>query len=167
MSKHQSAWETIALRAILPPEQAWVLKEELLSIPIFGNALRVFQPIAIDRSAGRRAIKQIVDQGVNALHKGRWVIIFPEGTRVAPGSNKKYGIGGAILAEKSDYQIIPIAHNAGVYWSRRDIKKYPGTIKVIVGKPIQTVGRKAGEINKDVQHAIERMMDSIPSTRSS
>ena len=91
MAKHQSAWETIALRCILPGNQAWVLKQELMRIPVFGWALARARPIAIDRSAGRRAVKQLVDQGKAHLEDGRYVIIFPEGTRVAPGTHKRYG----------------------------------------------------------------------------
>ena len=107
MAKHKSAWETIALRCILPGNQAWVLKQELMRIPVFGWALARARPIAIDRSAGRRAVKQLVDQGTANLRDGRYVIIFPEGTRVAPGTRKRYGLGGAVLAEKSGYPVLP------------------------------------------------------------
>lgn len=163
MSKHQSAWETIALRSFLPCEQSWVLKQELIKIPFFGAALKAFRPIAIDRSLGWRAVKQIVQEGTAALHQGRWVVIFPEGTRVAPGAKKKYGIGGALLAEKSRYPVIPIAHNAGVYWRRRGLKKYPGTIQVVIGEPIDTAGKKAIMINSEVEAWIETMMEKLPS----
>ena len=158
MSKHQSAWETLALRGLLPPSQSWVLKKELLSVPFFGWALKRCQPIAIDRKAGRRAVRQVVDQGTEALKDGRWVIIFPEGTRVAPGVRKKYGIGGALLAEKSSYPVVPIAHNAGEFWKRRDLKKYPGRVKVIIGEPIPTDGKKASQIISEVEEWIEGNM---------
>jgi len=158
MSKHQSAWETIALRGLLPPPQSWVLKKELLSVPFFGWALRRCQPIAIDRKAGRRAVRQVIDQGKAALESGRWVIVFPEGTRVAPGVRKKYGIGGALLAEKSKFPVVPIAHNAGEFWKRRGFKKYPGTIEVVVGPPIMAEGKKASQIIKEVEEWIENKM---------
>lgn len=155
MSKHQSAWETIAFRSILPHQQTWVLKRELMWVPFFGWALRLFQPIAIDRSSGRTAVKQVLEQGVKSLESGRPVIIFPEGTRVAPGERKKYGVGGALLAHKSGFPIIPISHNAGVFWKRRGLNKYPGTIHVIIGKPISSKNRKAAEISREVEEWIE------------
>ena len=165
MVKHQSAWETIALRSILPLQQIWVLKQELLHIPLFGSALALFEPIAIDRSAGRSAIKQLIREGERWLDRGRWVIVFPEGTRVAPGDRRKYGVGGALLAERTGYPVVPIAHNAGVFWARRSLKKYPGRIDVMVGPQIATKGRSASEINQDVENWIESVVEKLPMTR--
>jgi 1-acyl-sn-glycerol-3-phosphate acyltransferase len=162
LAKHQSAWETIALRHILPGNQAWVLKQELMRIPIFGWALARARPIAIDRSAGRRAVKQLIDQGKEHLQSGRYVIIFPEGTRTAPGTRKRYGMGGALLAEKSGYPVLPIAHNAGVYWSRRSLRKYPGTVRVVIGPPIASVGRSAREILEQTETWIESEVARLP-----
>ena len=163
MSKHQSAWETIALRGLLPANQAWVLKRELMFVPVFGWALAVVKPIAINRSAGRKAVKQIIDQGLQRLSERRNVIIFPEGTRVAPGSKKRYGIGGGMLAEKADYPVIPIAHNAGVFWRRRGLKKLPGTIQVVIGEAINTQNMTATEIMQQVEDWIEGQVDQLPS----
>ena len=162
LSKHQSAWETISLRCILPTAQAWVLKRELMWIPIFGWALAVAQPIAINRKAGRKAVNQIVELGRQRLRQGRSVVIFPEGTRVAPGERKRYGIGGAMLAKKSGYPIVPIAHNAGVFWPRRSLKKYPGNIQVVIGPEIETDGRDAKEINQKVEEWIESTVAKLP-----
>ncbi len=162
LCKHQSAWETIALRHILPPEQVWVLKKELMWVPFFGWALALFSPVAIDRKSGRRAVSQIIKQGTEQLQKGRWLVIFPEGTRVAPGEHKRYGIGGALLAEHSGYPVLPIAHNAGVYWRRRGILKYPGTIQVVIGPVIETRGLRATEINKRVEEWIESTVATLP-----
>lgn len=162
LSKHQSAWETIALRGILPFNQAWVLKRELMWVPIFGWALAMVNPIAINRKAGREAARQVITQGTQRLEQGRYVIIFPEGTRVAPGERKKYGIGGAMLAEKSGYPIIPIAHNAGVFWRRRGLKKYPGTIQVVIGPRIETQGLSMKEIHQRVEDWIESTVESLP-----
>ena len=89
------------------------------------------------------------------------MVIFPEGTRVAPGQRKKYGIGGAILAEKSGYPIVPVAHNAGEYWRRRDLIKHPGVIKVVIGPMIDTTGLNASEINLIAEEWIESTMDRI------
>ncbi|HIP53137.1 MAG TPA: 1-acyl-sn-glycerol-3-phosphate acyltransferase [Chromatiales bacterium] len=165
LSKHQSAWETIALRHIMPAQQVWVLKRELMWIPFFGWALALFHPIAIDRKSGRKAVSQIIRQGTEQLKKGRWVVIFPEGTRVAPGERKRYGIGGALLAEHSGYPVLPVAHNAGVYWRRRGILKYPGTIQVVIGPVIETDGLRATEINARVEEWIESTMAALPQTR--
>ena len=167
MSKHQSTWETLALKKILKPEQSWVLKRELMWVPIFGWALASVPTIAIDRKAGRKAIKQIVEQGIPLLEQGRVIVIFPEGTRTAPGEHRKYGIGGSILAEKSGYPVVPIAHNAGVFWKRRGLKKHPGTIDVVVGKPIETRGKKASEITREVENWIESEVAKLPQTPES
>ena len=165
-SNHQSAWETISLRALLPPEQTWVLKRELLWVPFFGWAVAVMQPIAIDRSSGRKAVTQVIRQGKARLADGRWVIIFPEGTRVATGEKKKFGIGGALLAEKSGYPVLPIAHNAGVFWRRRGINKYPGKIQVVIGPLIHAEGLTAIEINQKAQDWIQSTVHTLPNERS-
>lgn len=163
MSKHQSAWETIALRGLMRADQSWVLKYELTRIPIFGWGLRLAKAIPIDRSAGRRAVLTLVEEGLDRLQQGRCVIIFPEGTRTAPGERRKYGLGGAVLAERSGVAVVPVAHNAGVFWRRRGVKKYPGTIQLVVGPPISSTGRKAAAIMADVEEWIESTQAGFPS----
>ena len=165
MSKHQSTWETIGLRGILKAEQSWVLKQELMRIPFFGWALRFAGAIPIDRSAGRRAVIKVVEVGLRRLAEGRYVIIFPEGTRTAPGQRRKYGMGGAVLAQRSGVPVVPIAHNAGVFWRRRGVKKYPGTIRVVIGPTIPSEGRKAADIIQDVEHWIENTQLQLPAKR--
>ncbi len=162
LSKHQSAWETMALRGLLPPTQAWVLKRELLWVPFFGWALMALQAIGIDRKSGRAAMNQVVKEGQKRLEQGHNVIIFPEGTRVAPGERGRYGAGGAILAHHTQFPVVPIALNSGVFWRRRDLRKYPGTIQVVVGPPIQIEGLKSSEINKRVETWIESTMETLP-----
>jgi 1-acyl-sn-glycerol-3-phosphate acyltransferase len=162
LAKHQSAWETIALQSVFP-RQTWVLKRELLWIPIFGWALALLRVVAIDRKAGRKALNQLVTRGRACLEEGTWVVVFPEGTRVAPGIRGHYNIGGAMLAVKSGYAVVPVAHNAGEYWPRRGFCKRPGRIKMVVGPPIETAGRKAGEINAEVEAWIEGQMARITS----
>ena len=160
LSKHQSTWETLALHSFTPFVR-WVFKRELMRIPIFGWALALTDPIAINRGAGRVAIKQLIDEGTKKLNDGKWMVLFPEGTRTQPGKTHKYKIGGALLAEKSGYPVIPIAHNAGEFWPRHSFIKWPGTISVVIGPAIETKGRSAAEINKEVFEWIERTMKEI------
>ncbi len=162
LSKHQSAWETLALRALLPPCQAWVLKRELLWVPFFGWALMALQAIGIDRKSGRAAIGQVIKEGERHLKRGHNVIIFPEGTRVAPGERGRYGAGGAILAHHTGFPVVPIALNSGIFWRRRELRKYPGTVQVVIGKPIEVKGLKSSEINQKVENWIESTMETLP-----
>ncbi|MFQ5468684.1 MAG: lysophospholipid acyltransferase family protein [Gammaproteobacteria bacterium] len=158
--KHQSTWETLALQRVFPP-QIWLLKRELLWVPFFGWGLAMLEPIAIDRKAARKALKQLVEQGIDRLKKGRWVVIFPEGTRMAPGKKGKYAPGGAMLAERSGYPVVPVAHNAGEFWRRKGFLKYPGTIKMCIGPAVDTHDKSASEINKAAETWIEAKMEEI------
>jgi 1-acyl-sn-glycerol-3-phosphate acyltransferase len=160
LAKHQSAWETLAFQAIFPT-QVYVLKRELLWIPIFGWGLAMSSPIAIDRSAGREALKKLVANGKNRLEKGFWVVIFPEGTRKAPGERGKYHIGGAWLATHTKTQVVPVAHNAGEFWAKNSFVKKPGVIQLHIGKTIQTAGMKADELNHQVESWIEAEMAQL------
>lgn len=166
LSKHQSAWETLAFQKIFPP-QVWVLKKELLRIPFFGWGLSMTSPIAIDRSSGKAALDQVVEQGRDRLKQGFWVVIFPEGTRIAPGKKGKYRIGGAWLATHTDVPVVPVAHNAGEFWGRNAFVKHPGTITVSIGKPIDKTGLEASEVNAKVQEWIEQETARISSRNKS
>ncbi|MDI1297773.1 1-acyl-sn-glycerol-3-phosphate acyltransferase [Methylotenera sp.] len=157
LSKHQSAWETLAFQAIFPT-QVYVLKRELLWIPIFGWGLAMSSPIAIDRSSGREALKKLVANGQARLKSGLWVVIFPEGTRITPGERSKYHIGGAWLATHTKTQVLPVAHNAGEYWAKNTFIKKPGVIKMHIGQAIQTAGLKADALNHQVESWIEAEM---------
>jgi 1-acyl-sn-glycerol-3-phosphate acyltransferase len=161
-SKHQSAWETLAYQVILPP-LTWVLKRELLWIPLFGWGLAMLRPIAIKRGTGRRAVDQVVKQGTDRLADGLWVLIFPEGTRLPPRTRRKYKQGGAILAAESGYPVVPIAHNAGSFWPRRGFVKRPGVIRVAIGPVIESRGRSAAEITKLSEDWIESTMKELES----
>jgi len=160
LSKHQSTWETLALHSFTPYVH-WVFKRELMLIPVFGWALALTDPIAINRGAGRAAIKQLIKEGKKKLNAGKWLVLFPEGTRTQPGKTRKFKIGGALLAEKSGYPVIPIAHNAGEFWPKHSFIKWPGTISVVIGPAIETEGRKAEEINEDVFNWMESAMKEI------
>ena len=160
LSKHQSAWETIAFQTIFPP-QAWVLKRELLRIPVFGWALAVSQPIAIDRSEGIHALHSVVEQGVDRLRNGRFVVVFPEGTRVAPGERGRYNPGGAMLAVRAGVGVLPVAHNAGEFWPRRGFLKKPGVIQVAVGPMIAVEGKRSKQVSREAENWIEAAMGEI------
>jgi 1-acyl-sn-glycerol-3-phosphate acyltransferase len=160
LCKHQSAWETLALQQIFPP-QVWVLKRELLWIPFFGWALALTSPIAIKRSDGKGAIKQLLEQGKQRLEQGFCVVVFPEGTRIPYGQRGKYKIGGALLAASSGVPVIPVAHNAGRLWGRKAFSKHPGLITMSIGAPIETKGLKAEEINQRAEAWIENEIRNL------
>lgn len=160
MWKHSSAWETIAQAAVFPP-QAWVLKRELMWIPLVGWAVKCLKPIAINRKAGATAVTQVIEQGKQRLSEGLWILIFPEGTRVAVGETRKYGVSGALLASKAGCKIIPVAHNAGYYWPRRGWLKKPGTIRVVIGPAIDAAGRDPRELNDEVRAWIETTLAGL------
>ena len=159
-SKHQSSFEILVLMALLGPT-SWVAKREILRLPIFGWAFGMSKPICLDREAGLSAVEQLVRQGQKALDEGRNVLIFPEGTRTAPGAKPKYRIGGALLAEKTGYPILPVAHNCGEFWPRLSFIKWPGKATLIFGPPIETKGKKAAAINQEAQDWIETKMAEI------
>jgi len=154
LMKHSSAWETIAQLRLFP-RQTWVMKRELLWAPILGWVLWGLKPIGIDRGGGRKAVEQVLQIGKRRLEEGFWVVIFPEGTRVPAGTTKRYGVSGPLLAQAAGRPIIPVAHNAGVFWPRRGLRKKAGTIEVVVGKPVETAGRDPREINAQVQAWVE------------
>jgi 1-acyl-sn-glycerol-3-phosphate acyltransferase len=149
-SNHQSAWETLALRYILPMQSA-VIKKELLYLPLWGWSLLLLKSIVIDRSNARGALKSLIADGTRYLNEGMWILIFPEGTRAGAREVLPFNIGGAMLAQKSGFPVIPVVHNAGDFWTRYSFFKYPGTIKVKIGAPIEINGRKAADINAEVE----------------
>lgn len=161
LAKHQSTWETLATVLFLPPH-VWVVKRELLRIPFFGWGLAVIRPIAIDRSAGRAAVEQLVEQGRQRLAEGRSVLVFPEGTRVRPGTTThRYRMGGAVLAARTRTPVLPIAHNAGEYWPRHSFIKWPGTIDVVIGPMLTTAGKTPEQVNAEASAWIEHEMRRI------
>ena len=161
LAKHQSAWETVALQIWTPPA-VFVLKRELLYIPFFGWALWGLRMIWIDRSAGKSALAKIVTQGKKRLSEGLSIIIFPEGTRVAPGKMGKFKTGGAHLATRTGAPVIPVAHNAGELWPRNAFIKRPGTITVRFGPAIDPAGLSDNELNARVETWIREAMHELP-----
>ena len=162
LCKHQSAFETIVLQAIFPPV-VFILKQELLRIPIWGWAMSTLEPIAIDRQAKSQALKQILRQGVSRINNGRWVVLFPEGTRVAPGEKVSFGGSGGALAHRAHCPVVPVAHNAGEFWSKNGFLKYPGTIRIVIGRAIDGATLSAAEINTITENWIEARMEEISS----
>jgi len=158
--KHSSSWETMAQMFVVPPA-AWSLKREVLWIPVVGWAVKTYKPIAINRGAGHSAVNQVVRQGRERLAAGMGVIVYPEGTRMAPGQTRKYGVSGALLAVESGAPIVPIAHNSGYLWKRRSLLKHPGTIYVVIGKAIDTRGLDARQVNEQAQRWIETTIAEI------
>ncbi len=154
MSNHTSAWETVAQFLIFPP-QVWVLKRELLWIPFVGWGLKRLRPIAINRGEGHRAVNQVIEQGKARLRDGLWVIIFPEGTRVVAGETRKFGVSGAMLSIASGKSVVPLSHNAGSFWPRRGFMKRPGTIRVVIGEPIEPADKEPRQLNEEVKQSIE------------
>ncbi|MEQ1529843.1 MAG: lysophospholipid acyltransferase family protein [Methylococcales bacterium] len=160
LSNHQSAWETLALRWILPT-QVVLLKRSLVMLPIWGWALGSLKSIAIDRKKQRLALRVLLEKGSEYLKQGLWVIVFPEGTRTEAGKIRAFSAGGAMLAQKTGYPVIPVAHNAGNYWPRYSFLKYPGVIKVKIGPAISSAGRKAADINADAEAWISRAIQNF------
>jgi 1-acyl-sn-glycerol-3-phosphate acyltransferase len=160
--KHSSSWETVAMMVVFP-RQVWVLKRELLWIPFVGTGIWQMHAIAIDRKAGHSAVSQIVEQGKARLAEGDWVIIFPEGTRMAPGETRRYGVSGTLLASAADRLIVPVAHNAGRYWPRRGLIKKPGTVRVVIGAPVRPGKRDVRAVNEEVQGWIEATVRELES----
>ncbi len=164
LSRHESAWETLAFSQILPPHVN-VLKRELLRIPFFGWGLALLAPIAIDRAAGRAALRQMAEQGRDRVSRGFSVVIFPEGTRKAPGETADFFIGGAWLACQLGLPVVPVAHDAGDCWPRDALWKRSGTVHVHIGAPIATQGRSANEVNSEAKAWIDRTCASLESRR--
>ena len=147
ISNHQSEWETFYLQVLVFP-LCTVLKKELLRIPLFGWALAMVKPIAIDRNKKANALKQVAEQGAAKLADNFWVLIFPEGTRMPAGQLGKYSKTGALLAAKAGKPLVPLLHNAGDCWPKNGFLKKPGTLRVLIGPAIEPVGRSAAEMHQ-------------------
>lgn len=155
-AKHQSAWETLYLWRMLD-NPAFILKKELIQIPIFGWYLARSKPISINRKAGKQAMRQVLEQGKQRLAAGRSIVIFPEGTRTKPGATKPYKKGVFALAEATGAQVIPVAHNAGQCWPRNSFRKYAGTITLRFLAPVE-----AKQLTpSDLQEALEAASHSL------
>jgi 1-acyl-sn-glycerol-3-phosphate acyltransferase len=169
LSKHQSAWETMTLQDCVPSGAycVFVLKKELLSVPLIGWGLNAMKMISIDRASGKEALDQVVQQGRERLQQGFYVIIFPEGTRVAPGQKKRFKPGGAYLATHVGCKVVPVAHNAGEFWPRQAFLKKPGTVTISIGPAIDATGLTETEVNRQAEAWIEDEMHRLSPHRYS
>jgi 1-acyl-sn-glycerol-3-phosphate acyltransferase len=156
--KHQSAWETFALPALMPHPLAYVFKRELLYIPFFGWAMGRLDMIHIDRSKRVEAWAKIAARGKELFARGIWVIMFPEGTRIDRGHKGRYQSGASRLAITCGVPIVPIAATSAKCWPRKSFLLRPGVIDVSIGRPIATVARKPDELMREVETWIEAEM---------
>ncbi|SNX27888.1 1-acyl-sn-glycerol-3-phosphate acyltransferase [Polynucleobacter meluiroseus] len=161
LSKHQSAYETIAYIALLPKQLCFVFKRELLWIPFFGWALALLKMIHINRAKSETAATSVASQGRKRLSEGKWIMLFPEGTRIATGSHVPYRKGGARLASATHAIVIPIAHNAGRCWPKNSFLKYPGKVIFSIGPAILSAGKTPGQLHQEVEAWIESEMHAI------
>ena len=158
--KHSSSWETMAMMVVCP-RQVWVLKRELVWIPVVGIGVLQMHSIAINRKAGHSAVSQVIEQGKERLAEGDWVMIFPEGTRMPTGETRRYGVSGTLLAQETGRLIVPVAHNAGYYWPRRGVMKKPGCVRLVIGTPVSVAGRDVREVNEEIQAWVEATVRTL------
>lgn len=150
LARHESTWETFAFQEFFP-HQSFVLKEELLRIPFFGWGLRLMNPIAIDRGAGRKAMKMVLEQGVQRVNDQFWVVIFPEGTRMPHHQLGKINPGGALLAKKAKVPVYLVAHNAGKVWPSGSFMIESGVVDVYISEPLDVSDLTVEQINQKTE----------------
>ena len=160
IANHQSEWETIYFQLLIQP-QVVVLKQELLKIPFFGWALALLEPIALDRSQKRGALKVLLEQGKDRLSRGIPLLIFPQGTRLPAGELGKWNKGGAMLAVSNQVPMVAIAHNAGRFWPGKSLLKTPGTIDVVISPPIDTTERTVDDVHTEAVAWLTPTLESI------
>lgn len=161
LSKHQSTWETLFYPTMMPRELCYVFKRELLFIPFFGWGIWLLDMIHIDRRRGIDAFEQVVRQGREKLANGRWLIMFPEGTRTRVGSKGRYKTGGPRFAVRSGALAVPVAVNSGECWPRKAFLKRPGLITVSIGPAISPEGLTSEQLGQKVEAWIEAEMRRI------
>ena len=162
LSKHQSTWETFFYPTVMPRELCYVYKRELHYVPFFGWGIASLRMIHIDRGKGKDAFESVVAQGSQRVAEGRWIIMFPEGTRIPVGMRGRYKSGGTRLAVRLGVPVVPIAHNAGYCWPRKKFVKIPGTIQVSIGPSIPSTGKTPDQLMGEVEAWIENEMLRLP-----
>lgn len=157
--KHQSAWDTIAFFCIVP-SPVYILKRELLMVPLFGWCLLKSGMIAIDRKGGASTMRKTIAKAAERLAEGRQIVIFPQGTRVAPGVKAPYQPGAVGLYTHLNTAIVPAALDSGRFWARRSFLKRPGTITLEFLDPIPA-GLKRSEAHRLIEERIETASDRL------
>lgn len=148
-SRHESALETLVLPGICPMN-CFVVKKSLLYIPVFGWAFRVSKHIPIDRAKAVRSLIEVIKVGKSRIQEGISIVIFPEGTRMAPGVVRPFHKGAVSIAKSMGVDVIPVTHNAGTCWTRNGFIKYPGTVTLKLGEPVNIEGLSADEMNEKI-----------------
>ena len=159
ISNHQGEWEAYCFQSLFHP-LTMVVKQELLHVPLFGWAFAVLRPIAIKRENPRQAARKILTEGADRLGRGISVLLFPEGTRMAPGVLGRYKRSSLALASQNGVPVVPVVHNSGDCWPARRFIKYPGTIRVVVGEPI-VVGSQMGDRMNEIMNWAEITLKKI------
>ena len=158
--KHSSVMEAfVGLKHFSP--SSWVAKYELMYAPLFRGAIKKFGLIPVKRGMGGTEVSKVVALGKKRLLEDKWIIIFPEGTRMPYMQTKRYGLSGALLAKGADVCVLPISHNSGRFWKRRGFLKHPGKITFSIGSPIKTSNKDIDSINKEAQTWIESEIRSF------
>jgi len=167
LSKHESAWETLFYPSFFDRDLCFVFKRELLWIPFFGWGIALLRMIAINRGKGDAAFAQIVKKGRKVLQEDhRWMVFFPEGTRVLPGKHIRFKTGGARLAVATQTPVVPIAMNSGDVWPRKSFLKRPGLITVSIGPALLPENEDANTLMAKVESWISMEMKRISPGRS-
>ena len=141
VSNHQGQWETFSMQYLFHP-LCTLLKRELLYIPLWGWAMGLLNPIAINRSKPKEAILQTLEEGSKRLEEGLFVLLFPEGTRIEAGKVGNYARSSFELAKRNNVKVLPICHNSGDCWPAHKFIKHSGTIKLSIGEPIKVIDSK-------------------------
>ena len=160
LSKHSSAWETLAYSGIFPPH-VYVMKRELMWLPFLGWGLAMFSPIFINRSDRKNAMRLTVELGKERLAQGFSIMVYPEGTRIPVGTHGKYKLGGARIAVQTGARVLPVAHNAGLLWPRNSFLKRPGKVTVVIGEPIDSAGQTPEQLMRTVEEWIEAQVEIL------
>ena len=161
VSKHQSTWETFYFPGHMPHTLAFVFKKELLHIPVFGWCMARLEMVHIDRKRRAEAWNKVARLGEKLMDKGKWIIMFPEGTRSERGSQGVYKNGASRLAIATGAVIIPVAVASGRCWPRRSFRFIPGCVDVSIGPPIPSAGKTPDELMREAERWIEAEMRRI------
>jgi 1-acyl-sn-glycerol-3-phosphate acyltransferase len=158
LSKHQSTFETFYYPALMPHPLVYVFKKELMLVPFFGWSMARLDFIPIDRKKRSEAFTKVTAEGRRLMAEGNWVIMFPEGTRIARGQQGNYKTGGTRLACETGQPVVPIAVTSARCWPRKSFLIRPGIVDLSIGKPIPSIGRQPDELMVEVQTWIEAEM---------